>query len=114
MQVETTSDTDGGQDMSHIDAKDYLVFSNINFPTSGTYTLDYRVASPSGSTVSSDLNADSIQLGNTTILATGGWQTWTTASRTVTVNAGTYNFGVFAQTGGYNLNWVRITSSISA
>ena len=31
-------------------------------------------------------------------------------SRTVNVNAGTYNFGIYAQTGGYNLNWVRITN----
>ncbi len=114
MQVETTTDTGGGQDMGYIDANDYLVFNNINFPTSGTYTLEYRVASPSGGTVSSDLNAGSIQLGNTTIPATGGWQNWTTVSRTVTVNAGTYNFGVFAQTGGYNLNWVRITKVATA
>jgi hypothetical protein len=53
-------------------------------------------------------------LGNTSIPGTGGWQTWTTVSRTVTINAGTYNFGVYAQTGGYNLNWIRITKSSTA
>jgi len=109
MTAETTTDTGGGQDMGYVDAGDYLVFNNINFPTSGTYTLEYRVASPSGGTVSSDLNAGSIQLGSTAIPATGGWQNWTTVSRTVNVNAGTYNFGVYAQTGGWNINWVRIT-----
>jgi beta-glucanase (GH16 family) len=109
MTAETTSDTGGGQDMGYVDAGDYLVFNSINFPTSGTYTLEYRVASPSGGTVSSDLNAGAIQLGSTTIPATGGWQNWTTVSRTVNVNAGTYNFGVYAQTGGWNINWVRIT-----
>jgi beta-glucanase (GH16 family) len=109
MTAETTSDTGGGQDMGYVDAGDYLVFNSINFPTSGTYTLEYRVASPSGGTVSSDLNAGSTQLGSTTIPATGGWQNWTTVSRTVSVNAGTYNFGVYAQTGGWNINWVRIT-----
>jgi beta-glucanase (GH16 family) len=109
MTAETTTDTGGGQNMAYVDAGDYLVFNNINFPTSGTYTIDYRVASPSGGTVSSDLNAGSVQLGSTTIPATGGWQNWTTVSKTVNVNAGTYNFGVYAQTGGYNINWVRIT-----
>lgn len=109
MTAETTTDTGGGQDMGYVDAGDYLVFNNINFPTSGTYTLEYRVASPSGGTVSSDLNAGSIQLGSTAIPATGGWQNWTTVSRTVNVSAGTYNFGVYAQTGGWNINWVRIT-----
>ena len=111
MIAEACSDTGGGQDMGYVDKGDYLVFNNINFPTSGTYTLEYRVASPSGGTVSSDLNAGSVQLGNTTIPTTGGWQNWTTVSRVVNVNAGTYNFGVFAQTGGFNINWVRISKT---
>jgi len=29
----------------------------------------------------------------------------------VTINAGTYNFGIFAATGGWNLNWWRITKT---
>ena len=41
--------------------------------------------------------------------ATGGWQSWTTVSKTVAVTAGTYNFAVYAQTGGWNINWVRIS-----
>jgi len=114
MAIETCTDTGGGQDMGNVDAGDYLVFNSINFPVTGTYTIDYRVASPNGGTVSSDLNAGSTQLGNTTIPATGGWQTWTTVSKTVTVNAGTYNFGVYAQTAGYNINWVRITNPSGA
>ncbi|MGI4832109.1 MAG: carbohydrate-binding protein [Janthinobacterium lividum] len=115
MVVETCTDTGGGQDMGYIDQGDYLVFNNVNFPTSGSYLIEYRVASgASGGTISSDLNAGSTQLGSTTVPGTGGWQTWTTVSKTVTVNAGTYNFGVYAQTGGYNLNWVRITKQGTA
>lgn len=115
MVVEACTDAGGGQDMGYIDANDYLVFNGINFPTTGTYLIEYRVASgAAGGTISSDLNAGAIQLGNTTVPGTGGWQTWTTVSKTVTINAGTYNFGVFAQTGGYNLNWVRISKSSTA
>ncbi|MGY3087234.1 hypothetical protein ACVWYF_000260 [Hymenobacter sp. UYAg731] len=110
MVVEACTDAGGGQDMGYIDAGDYLVWNNVNFPTTGTYLLEYRVASGAGGgTISADLNAGSIQLGSTAIPGTGGWQTWTTVSKTVTINAGTYNFGIYAQTGGYNLNWVRIT-----
>ena len=115
MVVEACADAGGGQDMGYIDAGDYLVWNGINFPTTGTYLIEYRVASGvSGGTISSDLNAGSTQLGNTAIPATGGWQNWTTISKTVTINAGTYNFGVYAQTGGYNLNWVRITKQGAA
>jgi Carbohydrate binding module (family 6)/Secretion system C-terminal sorting domain len=101
---------EGGQNMGYVDAGDYLVWNGVNFPTTGSYTIEYRVASGgSGGTISSDLNAGSIQFGNTTIPGTGGWQNWTTVSRTVTINAGTYNFGIYAQSAGWNLNWVRIT-----
>jgi hypothetical protein len=101
---------EGGQDMGYIDAGDYLVWNSVNIPASGSYKIEYRVASgAAGGTISSDLNAGAIQFGNTTIPGTGGWQNWTTVSKTVTITAGTYNFGVFAQTGGYNINWVRIS-----
>ncbi len=109
MVAEPCADAGGGQDMGYVDAGDYLVFNNITFPTSGAYLLEYRVASPNGGTLSSDLNAGSLPLGNVAIPATGGWQSWTTVSRTVTVNAGTYSFGIYAQTGGWNINWIRIS-----
>ncbi|HEX8327886.1 MAG TPA: beta-1,3-glucanase family protein [Hymenobacter sp.] len=113
MVVENCSE--GGQNMGFIDGGDYLVWNGINFPTSGTYLIEYRVASGAGGgTISADLNAGATQLGSTTIPGTGGWQNWTTVSRTVTINAGTYNFGIYAQTGGYNLNWVRITKQGTA
>lgn len=115
MTVETTTDTGGGQNMGYVDAGDYLVWNNVNFPTTGQYTIEYRVASGgSGGTISSDLNAGTTQFGNSAIPGTGGWQTWTTVSKTVTINAGTYNFGIYAQTGGWNLNWVRISRSGTA
>jgi chitinase len=113
MTVETCAE--GGQDMGYIDAGDYLVWNSVAIPTTGTYLIEYRVASgASGGTISADLNAGAIQLGSTTIPGTGSWQTWTTVSKTVSLNAGTYNFGIYAQTGGYNLNWVRITKQGTA
>jgi len=113
MVVENCTDAGGGQDMGYIDAGDYLKFNQVVFPTSGSYVIEYRVASGvGGGTISSDLNAGSIQLGNTAVPGTGGWQNWTTVSRTVSVNAGTYDFGVYAQTGGYNLNWIRISKAL--
>jgi hypothetical protein len=100
---------EGGQNMGWVDAGDYLVWNGVNFPTTGTYTIEYRVASPSGGTISSDLNAGAIQFGNSAVPATGDWQNWQTVAKTVTINAGTYNFGIYAQSSGWNLNWVRIT-----
>ncbi|HCS66148.1 MAG TPA: hypothetical protein DIW64_19920 [Cellvibrio sp.] len=109
--VQTDATTDGGtgQYVGWIDANDWMAYANITIPTTGSYRIEYRVASPSGATFSSDLNAGSIQLGSVVIGATGGWQNWTTVNQTVTLNAGTYSFGIFAQQAGWNINWFRIT-----
>ena len=110
MTVEACSE--GGQNMGYISAGNFLVWNNITIPTTGSYLLEYRVASgASGGTISADLNAGSVQLGSTSIPGTGGWQSWKTVSKTVSLNAGTYNFGIYAQTGGFNLNWVRLSKA---
>lgn len=109
--IEATSDTGGGYDVGWIEAGEWLAYNNLSIPTTGSYIIRMRVASPSGGTASVDLNAGSIQFGNIAIPATGGWQTWTTVTKTVTINAGTYNLGVFAQTGGWNFNWIEIAAN---
>lgn len=113
--TETTNDTNGGQNVGAIDTGDWMAYNSIYFPTTGTYKVEYRVSSLSGGgKLSLDLNAGSIVLGNLDIPSTNGWQNWITISHNVTVTAGTYNLGVFAQTGGWNINWIRITKVAGA
>jgi hypothetical protein len=114
VQTETTTDAGGGLNVGWIDTGDWMSYHSINFPTSGTYTVEYRVASVGGGRLSLDLNGGAIVLGTLTVPATGGWQTWQTISHTVNVNAGTYNLGVYAQAGGWNFNWLRITRQSTA
>lgn len=109
--VQTEACTEGGQNVGYIETGDWVAYSGITFPTTGTYTIEYRVASEStGGQLSVDINAGATVLGYRDIPATGGWQTWTTVSHTVTVPAGTHSLGLYAQTGGWNINWIRITS----
>jgi hypothetical protein len=109
--IQGTTDAGGGCNVGWIAQGEWLAFNGLNVPTTGSYTIRLRVASPGGATASVDLNAGAIQLGNFAIPATGGWQTWTTVSRTVTLNAGTYNLGVFAQAAGWNFNWIEVVSA---
>ena len=109
VQLEATTDNGGGQNVGWIETGDWMAYSNINIPTSGTYTIEYRVASPNGGgRISLDLNGGATVLGQINVPNTGGWQNWTTISHTVNINAGTYNFGLFAAAGGWNINWWRI------
>ncbi|MFH6942880.1 glycosyl hydrolase family 18 protein [Flavobacterium sp. FlaQc-50] len=112
VQTEATTDTGGGLNVGYADTGDWMAYYNINFPTSGSYVIEYRVASAvSGARLSSDLSAGAIQLGAVNVPNTGGWQNWQTITQTVNVNAGTYNFGIYIQNSGVNLNWFRITKS---
>lgn len=109
--IETESCDEGGENVGYVDTGDWMSYSSINFPSSGTYTIQYRVASESGGQLSLDLNAGSTVLGTVDLPATGGWQTWTTISQTVTVDAGTYDLGIYASVGGWNLNWIKISGT---
>ncbi|OXG08982.1 putative secreted protein (Por secretion system target) [Flavobacterium araucananum] len=110
IQVEATTDTGGGSNVGYTETGDWLAYNSINFPTTGSYLIEYRVASGvTGGRLSSDLNGGTIVLGNVDIPNTGGWQNWQTVSQTVNVNAGTYNFGIYIQNTGMNINWIKIT-----
>src|SRR5690606_40706442 len=52
VQTENTSDTGGGQNVGWIDAGDWMAYASVTIPTSGSYRVEYRVASPSGSRLS--------------------------------------------------------------
>ncbi|HOY23429.1 MAG TPA: carbohydrate-binding protein [Cellvibrio sp.] len=104
-----TTDVGGGKNVDGVAAGNWMAFTGLNIPTSGVYQIEYRVASPSATQFSSDLNGGTIQLGNVNVPATGGSQAWTTITQTVNLNAGSYSFGIYAQQGGWSLNWFRIT-----
>ncbi|TGE23122.1 cellulase family glycosylhydrolase [Hymenobacter metallicola] len=105
VQTETTSDTGGGLNVGWLDPGDWMVYS-VNIPTAGSYLIQYRVASPSGGgRISLEQNSGTTQRGTVNVPATGGWQTWTTVSHTVTLAAGPQDIAIGVPAGGFNINW---------
>ena len=112
--VETTTDAGGGQNVGWIDAGDWMSYP-VTIPATGTYRIDYRVASPNANTsLRLEKDAGATQLGSVVIPNTGGWQNWATVSHTVNLPAGSYNIGLATTTGGFNLNYLTITSVSTA
>ncbi|UII19972.1 AbfB domain-containing protein [Fulvivirga ligni] len=108
--VQTEGCSEGGSNVGWIDNGDWMSYANINFASTGRYLIEYRVATPNaGGVLSADLDAGANVLGTINIPNTGGWQSWTTVSHTVNVNAGTYPFGIYAQAGGWNINWIKVS-----
>ncbi len=117
VQVETTSDSGGGQNVGWIDANDWLAYSNspVSIPTTGAYDVEYRVASQGGGgTIRLEEAGGAASYGTIAVPNTGGWQTWTTIKQRINLTAGTHNFGLAIPAGGFNLNWFRITAVSSS
>lgn len=114
IQTESTSDSGGGLNVGWIDAGDWLSYAGtpVNIPTSGSYVIEYRVASQNGGgSLTFEEAGGATVYGTLAIPSTGGWQTWTTVKHTVNLSAGSRKFGIKANGGGWNLNWIRISKA---
>ena len=113
--IEATSDDDGGYNVGWIAAGEWLGYT-VSVVAPGTYSLDARVASlGAGGSFHIELNRAGGNLtGTLTIPDTGGWQTWTTVSRSVYLSPGIYVIRVVFDAAGVdgnvgNLNFLRFT-----
>ncbi|GGX42641.1 cellulase family glycosylhydrolase [Saccharospirillum salsuginis] len=111
IQTESTSDDGGGLNVGWVDAGDWLAYHDVDLPTTGTYRVEFRVASAwSNPGVVQLERAGGLPVyGQVQVPATGGWQQWQTVSTTVDLSAGRQNLGIAAPQGGWNLNWIRFT-----
>ncbi len=112
IQTEPTSDVGGGYNVGWIDAGDWLSYVDtpVEIPVSGTYEIAYRVASlSSGGSLRLEEAGGAVVHGSVSFPATGGWQQWVTVTHQVQLSAGSHGFGIAATSGGWNINWFRIT-----
>jgi len=85
----------------------------VNAATAGTYTLSFRVSSPYGITDALHIdNASGTNLsGSVAVPNTGGYQTWTTVTASVTLTAGTQTLTVDQDSNGWNLHYITFAST---
>ena len=82
-----STDVGGGQEMVGIVNGSWMDY-NISVPTSGMYTVNFRVATPQNF-AQFQVKVGSTILGTLNILSTGGWDTWNTVPLTnVQLSAG--------------------------
>ena len=115
VQTETTSDVGGGLNVGWVDTGDWISYGNskVNIPATGTYTIEFRVASQNnGGSLAFEENGGTALYSLVNIPNTGGWQKWVTVKTTVTLTAGLHGFGINARAGGWNINWLSITQGV--
>jgi uncharacterized protein involved in high-affinity Fe2+ transport len=115
--LEATADTQdntgaGADDIGWTTAGQWFNYT-VNAATAGTYTLSFRVSSPYGITDALHIdNAAGTNLsGSVTIPNTGGYQTWTTVTASVTLPAGQQTLTVDQDSNGWNLHYITFAST---
>lgn len=105
IQTETTTDAGGGLNIGYVDNNDWVDYL-INVPTTGTYTVDLRIAA---TTAISQLQIKSgaTVLATVNVPNTGGWQNFQTVSTNISLSAGTQTIRLFCTVQNWNLNWLE-------
>jgi beta-glucosidase len=115
-QLETTTDTGGGQNVGYIAPGDWVAY-DLDFGTASPASVSTRLASGASSgTIQYRLDSTTGPIvASVPVSSTGGWQSWTTAS-TVLSGAATgvhrlyLTFTGTAGTDFVNLNWLQFVA----
>ncbi|WP_248963471.1 glycoside hydrolase family 16 protein [Sphaerisporangium perillae] len=113
-QLETTTDSGAGQNVSHIANGDWLRYDGVNFGSSAATQFRARVASGAAGGVSGlvQVRLDSLTaapIGDFALGNTGGWQSWRTVPANISGVTGTHTVYITFSSGQpadyVNLNW---------
>jgi beta-glucosidase len=101
--LEACTDTGCGYDVGWTNSGQWFRYT-VNAASAGTYAVSLRLSSPNGVTDGLHIaNSSGTNLsGNINIPATGGWQTWTTVTASVTLPAGQQVLTIAQDNGGWN------------
>jgi len=108
LQLETCTDTGGGQDVGFTNTGDYLDYP-IRVTSSGKYNMTVRIAcqSSAGRIEVQQLN-DNGDVLNSVIInipVTGGWQTWKSVNAELTLTEGISKLRIKILQPEFNMNW---------
>ena len=107
--IEDCSDSTGiGYDVGYTQSGEWLNYT-VNVTTTGTYTLQARVASANNGQYIHVLIDGADVTSNINIPNTGGWQNWQTVSVTTSsITAGQHFLRIYMDNGGLNLNYINL------
>lgn len=100
----------GNFDVGNTEDGEWLRY-DVYSPTARSYTVTLSVASTfTSGRVRIDLNTIGNTIGSTLAVPnTGGWQSWSTVSRTVSLPQGTSSLYLYIEAGGFNLDKLTLS-----
>jgi endoglucanase len=110
LQLETTTDTGGGQNVGYTNAGDYLEY-RIHVPQDGDYPLEARIACNSAAgIIQLEQRTTTGEVLNSVVMnvpVTGGWQIWQTITAKMKLTTGRGILRLKILQPEFNINWFR-------
>ncbi|WP_405064236.1 carbohydrate-binding protein [Kribbella sp. NBC_01505] len=109
--VESNPSASGGKNIGWTDTGKWLQY-RVDLKKAATYNLELRVANGTGAVAPDAISirdASGAVLTKVSVPATGGWATYQSVSTQVTLPAGEQNITVFCESGGFNLDYLKLT-----
>ncbi|MEV8373099.1 carbohydrate-binding protein [Kribbella sp. NPDC056861] len=110
--VENNPAASGGKNVGWTAAGNWLQY-RVDVATAGTYNVEFRVANGTGAVATDAISlrdASGAVLAKVSVPSTGGWATYQSVNAQVTLPAGDQRITVFCETGGFNIDYLRLTS----
>jgi hypothetical protein len=107
--IEATSDSDLSPHVGNFDAGDFIEYA-VALPATGCYRAEYRLASEPGSD-GFELSFDDRRVDSYRIPATGGWSSWVTFTRYLSLNKGEQTLLLEATGDSFNINWLTFNQT---
>ena len=111
--IEACTDASGGFNIGYAQAGEWTVYT-VDVDATGKYDFDIRVASTTANnTFYIEMDGVKVTNGNVSVLNTGGWQTWGSATaKGISLSSGVHRMKLVLN-GEFNVNLLNVTSAIS-
>ncbi|HET6292930.1 MAG TPA: carbohydrate-binding protein [Kribbella sp.] len=110
--VENNPAASGGKNVGWTAAGNWLQY-RVDVAQAGTYNVEFRVANGTGAVATDAVSlrdASGAVLAKVSVPDTGGWASYQSVSAQVTLPAGDQLITLFCETGGFNVDYLRLTS----